>query len=360
MQLITNFNGYNNNSNLQQQKKKEGQLNFKGYTLKPRPIVVNHGYNPSSTSPHIVGYEVPQNATPNYPGAYPNKDTKIYKASPFEIISEATYKKHDYTIRNDLKFSDIKNSYDYGYQNYAENAYLEKNFLSDLLIKSGEKIKEHNYYIDEYNKRLDFTKSDVAKSKFTSKINNVTDKLKQEENQKQILSKTLDNANERFSLLNTFDHMIDDRGNMLSKKSSALLKIMEIGHTQNGDMEVIESNFKKGHEYKQKYKKYIKESDNKVNKAISQGVSGKELQKIFDEEVAYKQSLNKQYTRAREGLLKTVMEERRLIQNHTVIAPKLKENIKQLTEQIAQINIKIEKMLAKIEKFYKAKYPNWL
>lgn len=355
MQLLSNkYNYYSNNI------KSNNSINFKGYTIKPSPIVINHGYNPSMTDLDIAGYTVPANATPNYPGAYPNKDTKIYKAAPFEIIPEEVYKTHDYTLRDDLRLSQIKENYNKGYQNFAKNAYDEKHFLDANRMEVNHKIEHNKYFIDEYSKRLEYAKNDDAKNKLNKKIDNVKVELRNNQQQAEIYTKTLENANERFNLLNEMDHLAGDRGNLLSEKFNASQKIQMIHYSSKADPKIIQDGFTQGHIAKNEYKNHIKESDSKINKAIEKGVSSSELKKMYEEELEYKQQLRKSYIRYRNEIASSIKAARKSIYEHDILKPQLEEKIKQITKKVAQMDIDLDKLMAKIEKFYKSKYPNWL
>ena len=355
MQLLSNNHNYYSNNI-----KSNNSINFKGYTIKPSPIVINHGYNPSMTDLDIAGYTVPANATPNYSGAYPNKDTKIYKAAPFEIIPEEIYKTHDYTLRDDLRLSQIKENYNKGYQNFAKNAYDEQQFLDSNRRKINDKIEHNKYYIDEYNKRLEYAKNDVTKGKLNKKIDSIKVELSNNQQQAEIYTKTLENANERFNLLKKVDDLVGKRSSLYYSKADISEKIMQINHSPKADSKIIQDGFAQGHVAKNKYKNYIKESNLKINKAIEKGVSPSELKKLYENELAYKQRLKQSYSDYRKEILLPVKEARKSIYKHEILLPQLEEKIKQITKQISQMDIDLDKLMAKIEKLYKAKYPNWL
>ena len=135
-------------------------ITFTGRTESPYNASSCGGYNPA----------VPEGATPNYYGARPEWNTKIYVAAPFEIIPEEAYRTHDFTVRTDLRFSDIKrvvfsdnypeesmNSYErrkvlMNPKGFVRNAEEENEFLSDFINKTAENNKNE---LENLNKSID-------------------------------------------------------------------------------------------------------------------------------------------------------------------------------------------------------------
>ena len=133
---------------------------FKGRTEGPYNASSCGGYNPA----------VPEGATPNYYGAHPQWNTKIYVAAPFEIVPEEAYRTHDYTVRTDLRFSDIKrvamtdrypdenmNSYErtkvfMNPKGFVKNAEEENEFLDDFIKKTADNNKSD---LENLNKSID-------------------------------------------------------------------------------------------------------------------------------------------------------------------------------------------------------------
>lgn len=351
MQLLSN--NYRNNLS---------KINFKGVTQGPIPVMRFVSYSTTLGGGACLDhYEVPPNATPNYPGAYPNKDTKIYRADPFEIIPEEIYKTHDYTIRDDLRLSQIKKDYRDGDKYFAKNAENEKGFLTYKRDEAVNKINEHNYYLDRYNTRLKYAQNEIAKEKYQKKINMHSENLKQETNQKNILNQTLENANARYKLLKE----MDDCNSEFSNATSCLANFKQISHCNYSERNPyedasIKNIFNEGHKIKQDYKMSMKNSDKRLNQIVSKNLPFEEKQKALLQELEYKKNLHQTYIETRRKLADSVKKTIKYINYGNSEISEYKNKIKIMEDKITQIIKERESIMAKIEKLYKSKYPNWL
>ena len=349
MQLITNnintLNNYRNN---------KSKINFKGYTLS------SYRAHYDDNEIRKDSWAVPKNATPNYPGAYPNAHTKIYKADPFEIIPEEVYKTHDYTIRDDLRLSQIKKDYKNGYNNFAKNAWDEKEFLTSKLKENEPLFEKTKKLNNGYEKRLLFVKDDLTKQKLYDRKNINKNKLDYHANQKNALTNALKNANERFDLLKELDDMAGVKNSIIDEKNKTLYYIYDINKYSKEYDSLIKNKFKWGASVKSSYKKNLEKSDKRINDAINQGKTGEDLKKIIDKEIQSKQIERKYFVECRRDAAISIISFRKHLVQGKIDLPKLEEKLKVLTEKISKIDIELDKIMAKIEKFYKAKYPNWL
>lgn len=326
---------------------KNSKTNFKGHTIPPIEIWTSTGYSLSGPGGYVSGYKVPKEATPNYPGAYPNKHTKIYKAAPFEIISDETYKTHDYTIRDDLRLSQIKKDYKKGYMNFASNAWNEKEFINNKHNEAITKIEENKYYIDEYQKRKDFTSKETLKQKYTDKINKHQEGLTYHTNQEKILSSTLKTTQERFELLKA----LDDKMGEIHNTNKTIIKTYED----------IEQN--KNHtSAKKNIQRYIEEAKNikatqaKAIKDVEKQFPVWDVYKISDEKAAVRAKYDNQLARIKNAITNTC---KKIAQGKADI-PKLLKKCENLKQQIPNLYKELDNCMANVEKLYKAKYPHWL
>ena len=317
---------------------------FKGYTTGPDEIWTSTGYSTVGPGGYVSGYKVPKNATPNYPGAYPNKYTKIYKADPFEIIPEEVYKTHDYTIRDDLRLSQIQKDYKNGYKNFASNAENEKNFLAYNANKHREQSQYHQRLVDGYKKRMDFADKDSIKQKYSVKITDNEKKLAEANQKLNGYIEPLKNAEERFKLLKALDDKVGEIGAAYQEISSTGRKIMSCKNPTT-EKDEIEKNLQEIKKLQYKQANAVKNAGNDLPKFEAE-----------EEKAAIKARYDVQINRIKENIKNL----NKKIADGKAEIPNLIKKCDALREKIAQCYKELDVCMANVEKLYRTKYPNWL
>ncbi len=335
----------NNNYNIVN--KNKNQINFKGYTIGPDEIWTSTGYSTSGPGGYVSGYKVPKNATPNYPGAYPNKYTKIYKAAPFEIIPEEIYKTHDYTIRDDLRLSQIQKDYKNGYNNFASNAVNEQKFLEYHTNKYKKQSEEHKRLIDGYKKRMEFTTNDSVKQKYAIRLQKREKGFTESNKQMEGYKVPLQNAKERFKVLKALDDKIGEIHKSYSEEQYEQKKLMDYRNPFTEETQI-----------KEKLKK-IKELEYEQSQAVKN--AGNDLkpfqfEQIEEEKAAVRARYDVKINRLKEGI-KNLNQQ---IADGKAEIPNIIKKCGIIRERISQLYKELDNCMANVEKLYKAKYPNWL
>ena len=230
----------------------QNKPNFKGHTVDAKPVwdryVHEYAGNPDR-------YVIPEGAVPNYPGAYPNKHTKIYIADPFEIVPDEVYKTHDYTVRQDLRLSDIQRQYKDGYKNFAHNAYLEKKFLTEILeeVKTDEEI--YSDKVNRYRAIKELSDNKIADDKIDKILDEKEPILNGKVSRTKLVRDTLDNSNERFELLKE----IDDTAGALGERNRILWEYSQLKQSVGEKADYISRTQKQHQVIKKEHLNNIKE-----------------------------------------------------------------------------------------------------
>jgi len=334
----------------QQTQNKKKDIAFKGYTTGPVPI---EKYHPGYTGwTEILGYTVPDGAVPNYPGAYPNKDTKVYHAAPFEIIPDKVYKETDYVHRNDLRLSDVKNNYRHGYQNFARNAYDEQNFLRDLRYDLQRPYEEHKNRVEHFKERQEYTQSDEIKAKYQARIDENTLKMNEYAEKKKPLDDLIENANERFNLLKEVDDTMGEKRRLE----------YELYYYDNYDVKENPRKINRLYQEADEIFADRKEKRNLFNEnmrdfnTLADSKHGQELGLNAQTLAETKQVHIESYTRYVNGVKEEIQKRRQEIARLRAIPAEMEGK----RAKIAELEEKVQTCLKKLEVLYKTKYPHWL
>jgi len=335
MRVTLNTNQYNTQQSTNNQNKKNN-TSFKGHTEGAVKIIETKPYySHYSPNTYIAGYKLQDRATPNYKGAYPNKYTKVYVADPFEIISEDKYKTHDFTVRNDLRLSDIKNSYKNGYQNFAKNAYDEINYLQYLYTPetTNKNIENNKLRIQALRERADFNQNDKYVNEFyQKKIDKTTQDIQNDTIKLSNHNKQIDTAKKRYDLLLEMDTIGPKyhHANRLTLRYTTLHNYETPEQAITGEYANASEVFKTHKDKKSEYK-----------------------QNLANEQDLKKQNeIKAQYRAYKANAIRKISEIRKKIQ--------LAKEFQGEKQKLPAFEKALEECMKKIEVFYKANYPTWL
>lgn len=328
---VLNIPSYRNN-----QLSQNTRPTFTGKTIGPE----HHMYR---------GYEVPMYATPNYEGAVVNANTKIYKAAPYEIISEEIYKNHDYTLRQDLRLSQIQETYNnhnqywlYDFKRFVQNAREENAFLGEHISNTQKEISEHQELVDGLNERVEYAEKDSVKSRYGQELQKESDIIAYNQGIISQAQEAKKNAEERQLLFEEADTILDEERSIREKLSN-----------RHDDIYGSEE------EYTQKLDKMVEEGKaekSNFNKKL-EGIS-KLSESGFDEE-SIEQLKQAEYARYLEKKQKISREIEAIKQTISKITG-LKEETASLHSRLEVLEKNLAECMKKIEILYKTKYFHWL
>lgn len=330
MNITLNKNQYKLNNHNNKQK----STTFTGHTESAIPIYKQKfQYSHYGANYDIVGYTLQEGATPNYPGAYPNEHTKVYVADPYEIIPEEAYKTHDFTKRNDLRLSDIKNRYKNGYQNFANNAYMEELFLKQISWDVDKKVKRQSFLSNAFEERVEFS------NKYQNRLESAQKNLENEQTRKQILDEQIKNAGERYNLLKD----LDDKGPKYSETRNKIYSYNQY-YSADTNEEISKLYDKAGGLFK-----VHKQNKIKHYRSISKAASGN---KTPEQKIEVVEHIEYYYKKYKESMLSKIQYIREQIKD-------IKE-VQNAQKELPILEKALEECMKKVEILYKTKYPNWL